>query len=72
MFRLIIVNRNKVFVKILLLQSISTVQFLEWILVLNFDMWNEMQTMPDWTDQQYLCNNANMHYANYFELNVIT
>ena len=47
-------------------------QLLKWIIVLNFDMWNEMQTMPDLTDQQYLCNNANMHYGYYFELNVIT
>ena len=58
--------------KICFFKAFLTVQLLEWILVLNFDMWNDMQTMPDLTDQQYLCNNANMHYGYYFELNVIT
>ena len=30
------------------------------------------QKISDWTDQQYLCNNAGMHNVYYFELNVIT
>ena len=54
----------------LLLQSISYSAAFRMNSVLNFDMWNEMQKMPDWTDQKYLCNNANMHYVYYFELNV--